>query len=154
MHRAAILLLLLVSASAAYADEGCPTTRPSLPAFAPPPRYSPAPLGADTFLVGTSDLWVAVPSSPWRGLRQKLFWWRPDYDGAHEQRPNLTLTIRPIASRVTSSVDRAATNARFGGEWSMLTMVDFPAPGCWEILGLYEGHSVAFVASVEPETRL
>jgi hypothetical protein len=50
---------------------------------------------------------------------------------------------------VTCSVDRLATNAQFAGEWWMLTMVDFPAAGCWEITGSYGGHSLAFVASVE-----
>jgi hypothetical protein len=51
---------------------------------------------------------------------------------------------------VTISTDRVATNAQFGGEWSMLTLVDFPSAGCWEIRGTYEGRSVAFVAAIEP----
>jgi len=150
MHRLAIAMMIVVSTSVAYADERCPASSPATPAFVPPQPYSPAPFGEDTFLVGSRDLWVSVAKSPWHGLRHKVFWWRPGYNGAQEPRPNLTLTIRPIASRVTSSIDRPATNAQFGGEWSMLTMVDFPAPGCWEIRGAYEGHSVAFVASIEP----
>ena len=64
--------------------------------------------------------------------------------------PNLTTTIRAVPSGVTISTDGVATNAQFGGEWSMLTLVDFPSTGCWEIRGTYQGRSLAFVAAIEP----
>lgn len=144
------LLLALAAAPKAPTADTCPATQPSVPAFLPPPPYSAAPFGEPTFLIGTGDLWVSLPAQPWRGLRHKIFWWRPGFDGAREWQPGLTLVMRPVNGNVTTSVDRPATNAHFGGEWSMLTMVDFPAGGCWEITGTYGGHSVTFVASVTP----
>jgi hypothetical protein len=150
MRLLALLLLMIGGPAGEYGAEPCRATPPPVPAFTPPLPYSPAPFGDTSFLVGTQDLWVSLPGQPWHGLRHKLFWWRPGFDGAREQRPALALTLRPVNSAVTSSVDRTATNAQFGGEWSMLILVDFPAPGCWEVRGSYGGHSVTFVTSVEP----
>jgi len=143
-------LLVIAAAPASFAADICPATPPPVPAFAPPAPYGPAPFGEQAFLVGSADLWVSVMRQPWRGLRHKIFWWRPGFNGTTEAHPNLTLTIRPVNGSVTTSVERLATNAHFGGEWSMLVMVDFPEPGCWEVKGTYGDHSVSFVASVAP----
>jgi hypothetical protein len=150
MRIAVAVLLAIVGAPAIAAAGTCSVTPAPVPAFAPPAPYNPAPFGEQAFLFGSRDLWVSVMPQPWRGLRHKIFWWRHGFNGATEQRPNLTLTIRPVNGNVTTSVERPATNAQFGGEWSMLTMVDFPEPGCWEVTGAYGGHSVSFVASVAP----
>jgi hypothetical protein len=150
MRPFAVVIAILFGTAVASATDRCEPTQPRVPAFAPPPPYSAAPLGTDAFLLGTADLWVGVAKSPWHGLRHKLFWWRPGYDGTQERRPSLTMTIRAVPSGVTSSVYRVATNAHFGGEWAMLMLIDFPAPGCWEVQGRYEGRSVTFVASIEP----
>ena len=148
MRAAVALLLTIAGAPGMLAADVCHATQPPVPAFTPPSPYSPAPFGDQTFLFGTDDLWVSLTHQPWQGLRHKIFWWRPGFDGAQEHHPTLTLTIRPVNGSVTTSVERPATNAHFGGEWSMLTMVDFPAAGCWEVRGSYGGHSVTFVASV------
>jgi hypothetical protein len=150
MRIAIALLFVLTGAPEIFAADVCPVTQAPVPAFQPPSPYSPAPFGEHTFLFGSDDLWVSLPKQPWRGLRHKIFWWRPGFDGAKEPRPGLTLTMRPVNGNVTTSVDRPATNAQFGGEWSMLIGVDFPTAGCWEIKGSYGGHSVTFVASVTP----
>ena len=145
-----LVTLFLSLAAPAPATAACPVTIAASPAFIPPLPYSPAPLGEGAFLFGTDALWVGLPNGPWKGLRHKVFWWRPGFNGANEQRPNLTLTIRPVNGSITASVDSPATNAHFGGEWAMLIMVDFPSPGCWELKGSYGGHTVTFVADVTP----
>jgi hypothetical protein len=150
MRVAAAVALILAAAAGAHAAERCPATQPPAPAFVPPAPYSAAPSGDQAFLFGTNDLWVSVQKQPWHGLSHKLFWWRPGFNGAQEHRPNLSMTIRRIDSAVTTSVDRPATNAHFGGEWSMLILAEFPEAGCWEIRGTYGGRSVTFVAAIEP----
>jgi len=45
-----------------------------------------------------------------------------------------------------------ATNAHsrdFGG-WAMLVMMEFPAAGCWEVTGKYQGNQLSFVVDVGP----
>lgn len=145
-----VMLLMLAGTAQTNGATACPATQPPMPAFVPPIPYSSAPFGEGNFLIGTNELWVSLPRQSWSGLRHKMFWWRPGFDGAKENHPNLTVTVKPVNSAVTTSVDRPATNAHFGGEWSMLIMVDFPTFGCWEVRGTYGGHSVAFVAWIEP----
>ena len=140
-----LVAVVILSGSFSVAADRCPVTQPPSPPFVPPAPYSPA--DSDGFLYGTPDLWVRLFEHP-MPLREKIFWWRPGFDGAKEQRPNLTITIRPLNSGVTTVVDRPATNAYFGGEWSILTMIDFPTDGCWEVKGTYAGHTVSFITRV------
>jgi hypothetical protein len=35
----------------------------------------------------------------------------------------------------------------------MMTLIDIPETGCWEITAHYKGHDLSFVVSVEPEAR-
>jgi len=148
MGLTAALLLLLVSTATARADGSCRTTAPPVPAFTPPAPYSSAPFGDDAFLVGTSDLWVAVWNQPWQGLRQKIWWWRPGFNGATEQSPALSILLREVSSNVAFAVNTPATNGSFGGESKMLVGIDFPAPGCWQVTGNYGGHTLSFVTEV------
>jgi hypothetical protein len=64
-----VVMLIISTSVVAHGADRCPTTAPPMPAFTPPAAYSEAPFGADAFLLGTSDLWVAVERSPWYGLR-------------------------------------------------------------------------------------
>ena len=144
-----VMLLMLGRTAPANGANACLATQPPVPAFVPPIPYSSAPFGEGAFLIGVDELWVSVPRQ-WNGLRHKMFWWRPGFDGAKEHHPNLTVTIKPVNSAVTTSVNGSATNAQIGREWSMLILVDFPAAGCWEIRGNYGGRSVTFIASINP----
>ncbi|HEV2381870.1 MAG TPA: hypothetical protein VG206_19035 [Terriglobia bacterium] len=43
-----------------------------------------------------------------------------------------------------------ATNALIGDFGSMLSGIDLPTPGCWEITGRYGSDSLSFVVFVKP----
>jgi hypothetical protein len=34
--------------------------------------------------------------------------------------------------------------------WAILTGVDVPTVGCWELTGWYRGNTLSFVVSIEP----
>jgi hypothetical protein len=148
MRLACTLLLLFISAAPVRLDAACRTTAAPSPAFIPPAPYSPSPFGDEAFLFGTNDLWVAVWKQPWQGLRHKLWWWRPGFNGAAEQSPALTILLRGVGSNVGFTLNTPATNGSFGGESKMLVGIDFPASGCWQVTGTYGGHTLSFVTDV------
>jgi hypothetical protein len=132
----------------------CRTTRATDPPFVPPTPYpSTAPQGH--FWFGSDQFWTLLPSEgAWDGLphnelglRQKIFWWRPGFDGRLEPVPALTVTGRRLDGPGTYVHRAPATNAShpdFGG-WAMLTGVDIPDAGCWELTGRYRGQALTFV---------
>jgi hypothetical protein len=64
----------------ALVPEACPATNPSDQPFVPPYPYPAEPrLGG--FWFGSDGLWIIPPANgEWRGLRQKMGWWRQGYD--------------------------------------------------------------------------
>jgi hypothetical protein len=133
-------------------------TRPPDPSFVPPAPYSPTTPFAGEFWYGTEALWTEVRlDGMWRGLpyggsyTQKVFWWRQGYDWRTEQQPDLTVTGRRLDAPAPPLVASRATNAFAGDIGSaMLTGVDIPTPGCWEITGHYAGTELSFVVWVAP----
>jgi hypothetical protein len=134
---------------------GCPVTLPSARPFTPPSPYpEEAPYGR--FWHGTDELWTSLERDGlWlgletdRGRRDKVFWWRPGFDGRLEQRPALAVSGKRLDGEGSFTIPRA-TNAHhedFGG-WTMLTGVDIPAGGCWEITGTYRDATLSFVVWV------
>jgi len=138
----------------------CPATGPGANRFVAPPPYPPSAPYADSFWHGTESLWTMLPlNGQWKslprgdsGYRQKLFVWRPGYDGRTEQWPRLTVTGRRLDGSSVPVVTEEATNAHhrdFGG-WAMLSAVEVPVHGCWELTANYGGSSLTFVVSVVP----
>jgi VWFA-related protein len=138
----------------------CPATVSDETRFVPPPPYPSSAPFADTFWHGTQSLWTMLPvNGRWKslprgdhGYRQKLFVWRPGYDGRSEQWPHLTVTGRRLDGSAGALVAEEATNAHhrdFGG-WAMLTAVEVPSHGCWELTATYGTSSLTFVVAVVP----
>jgi hypothetical protein len=166
----AVVVLVMWTAPAAARDEpaarfdgtngwACPvTTRPD-PAFVPPRPYPASPTHG-SYWYGTPELWTLLGRTVWQshslphngnGYRQKIFWWRPGFNGKTEPVPALSVTGRRLDGPGAFVNPLPATNASspdFGG-WAMLTGVDIPAPGCWELTGEYHGRSLSFVVLVE-----
>ena len=156
---ASIVSLTAVSSAPAQ-DTGlqppssCRVTVQSTPAlFAPPPYPQSAP-GFGNFWYGSQTLWTMLgEGGTWHGLprhpngfRQKVFWWSPGFDGRIEPRPQLSVVGRRLDGR-ESFIAGPATNARhadFGG-WTILTGIDVPTAGCWELTGTYRNQSLTFV---------
>jgi hypothetical protein len=137
------------------AAEACPVTLAAhRPSFA-----EPSPSSASRFWYGDESLAVLLSSGgTWRGMgperhyRNKLFWWRKGFDGRTESQPALSVTGRRLDGDAPPASISPATNAHhadFGG-WAMLTSVEFPTGGCWELTGEYRGAESRFVVLVLP----
>jgi hypothetical protein len=113
------------------------------------------------FWYGTEKLWTALqPDGRWyalpqsaRGYTQKIVWWRDGYGGTTEQTPALKITGKQLDGDKTFVVN-GMTNAHssdFGGNgWAMMSGVEIPSLGCWEITGEYHGAQLSFVLEVTP----
>lgn len=140
------------------ATDVCPVTTAPNPPFTAPAPY-PANPPDRAFWYGHDMFWTLLPADGrWRslprnadGLRQKVFWWYPGFDGAKEPVPAFTLIARQLDGPAVYVHKRPATNAHhpdFGG-WTILTGIDVPNAGCWEFAGHYREQTVTFVLKVE-----
>jgi hypothetical protein len=132
----------------------CSVTIPSFPLFVAPAPY-PQNAPSRNFWFGSEKLWTmlvedgtwhALPRNP-NGFRQKIFWWSPGFDGRVEPRPQLSVIGRRLDGPEAFVNPTPATNAHhadFGG-WTILTGIDVPTAGCWELTGTYHNQSVTFV---------
>jgi hypothetical protein len=136
--------------------EECPVTLPPVRPFIPPPPYAALPESPQHFWLGTSALWVMPRvDGTWRGqrtalgYRDKLFLWRPGFDGRVEQQPEVTVVAKRLDDEMPPYVVSRATNALLpSGEWTMLTALDIPSVGCWQLSAQYQGTTVAWIVWV------
>ncbi len=137
----------------AFAADSCPVTKPPDPAFVPPSPYPEA--QGNSFYVGAPKLWVLVYSGPWRGLphwpegyRQKIVWWSQGYNAKADPLPAIAISGRRMDGYTSPLVVTGAN-----GSWTtvdfIMSGVNFPTTGCWEITGKFKGAEVKFVVSVE-----
>jgi len=148
------VLSLLLAAPAPPGSNTCPVTVVEHVK----PFAAPSPSNAARFWYGSEDLAVRLRTGgTWTGMgpakryRDKLFWWRKGFDGTREASPELNVTGRRLDGDSPPAVFSRATNALhsdFGG-WAMLDMGEFPAAGCWELTGAYQGKTLRFVVRVE-----
>jgi|SRR2546423_3191496 len=136
----------------------CPATTPPPVAITPPPTAGTGPNATLTFraspgsfLYGNDALIVLLPndgtfhpSDSARGLAGgvKLGWWRIAPG-------DLTITTR---RRDASSTPLPAdVPSGYGDVGFQATGVNFPAAGCWEVVGVVGGHTLTFVVAVAPQ---
>jgi hypothetical protein len=152
----AVVLASLVPTLAA-ADYSCPVTTASEPPFVPSAPYEPnAPAGE--FWYGTNALWAMLPiNGVWSGLpsenggyTNKLPLWKQGYDGTKEPQPDIILVLKRLDAKAPLVSSRGGTNAFADGVWTMLTGIDFPTAGCWEVTAANGGHTLTFVLSIQP----
>jgi hypothetical protein len=140
----------------------CPITKPPEHRFFPPAPYS-AKLNPQSFWFGSEKLWTFLQTDgTWNGLphytpndptfRQKLFFWRAGFDGRSEPQPSLTITGKrldgpapPLAS------DQANAGGQGRDQPFMVTGINIPTLGCWEITAHYQGEELTFVVRVTQE---
>jgi hypothetical protein len=154
---ATLLLGMLSSAQ-------CLTTLAPNPSFVPSAPY-PSMAPNSLFWYGTDALWTALQVDgkwPIFGTekdgwvyRTKLIFWRRGFDWRKQTEPKLIVTGKRLdGDAPTLAVARA--NAVFVPSREaagMMTLVDIPKAGCWEITAHYDGHDLSFIVSVEPENR-
>jgi hypothetical protein len=138
------------------APEACPVTKPPAQPFVPPPPYW-TDHGPDDFWYGTESLWTHLGAQgTWHlegksGYRTKLTYWRRGFDWRREPEPKLIVIAKrldreapPVAADPAHAV--FVTTERPG----MMTGIDIPSTGCWELTAQYGGHRLSFVVSVQP----
>jgi hypothetical protein len=140
--------------------ETCPVTKPPAQPFIPPPPYwidhSP-----DQFWYGTESLWtlLGVPGT-WNihsnvsasegAYTTKLTYWRRGFDWRRDK-PELTVLAKrldreaPIVAADPASAVFVTTDKP-----AMMTGIDIPSVGCWEVTAQYQGNEPSFVISVQP----
>jgi hypothetical protein len=133
----------------------CLTTLPPNPPFEPPEaeRYN---IGR-SFWYGNEALWTHLPlGGTWKGLPyrddskkyvQKLFWYSKDHTLPSEPKRQIVVTGRLLDGDSSSFAEsRPANSSPSLG----IVGIGIPSPGCWEITGYYNGHTLTYVISVEP----
>lgn len=134
--------------------EACPVTKPPAQPFVPPPPYWTH-HNADQFWYGTESLWTLLGVQGAWNLHNnpgaKLTYWRRGFDWRKESEPELIVIAKrldreapPVAAGPASAV--FVTTERP----AMMTAIDIPSIGCWEISARYSGHALNFVVSVQP----
>ena len=105
--------------------------------------------------VGTPDLAAMIPvNGHWTGMGpehhygDKWWWWRDGYRAMEEPDPELVITATRLDGTSPPILIQSTTNA-FGPNWDrMLVGMEFPAPGCWEVIGTYRDQTLRFVFRV------
>jgi hypothetical protein len=139
----------------------CPITRPPQPPFVPPKPYRATPPPPYRgFWYGSDQLWTLLQADgTWEmardqdGLFDKSFWWRAGFDPRGEQTPSLTLSARRLdvpGQEIAASSGKATNGWRDDDDIGafMLTGIELPAAGCWEVTGHYRARELSFVVWV------
>jgi hypothetical protein len=136
--------------------DACPVTRVGQTSlFVPPPPY-PAKASAGRFWFGTDKLWTSLPENPaWKlgppgpTLREKLFYWRQGYVVRAEPHPQLTVKGRRLDVPAPPLVaDRASNGWVQRNQPFIVTAINFPTVGCWEVTAHYKDDDLTFVVWV------
>jgi len=134
----------LFGSVSASAEIACPRTVGS-DSLGPPFPDSSHWYGSESFAVQLPPDGTWPTTSPGALIAVKLFWWSSGFKPGMES--NLTVTLRELNGRPVNAVVSRPTSAgaKSLGGWTMLTGIDFPDAGCWEITGRYLGQELKFV---------
>jgi hypothetical protein len=125
---------------------------------APSGDFLGKPFPASDHWYGSESLAVILPKDGiWRGMgprhnfRDKLFWWSLGFEPGLESNMEVTATsLDDPAAKADISRTTNAHAPSLGG-WTMLVLVEFPSPGCWQITGRYSGQTLSFVVDVRAD---
>jgi|SRR5580765_4410326 hypothetical protein len=140
--------------------DSCPITQPPSKPFVPPAPY-PNKITADSFWLGSENLWTRRSKNGlWFGYWttnlelgkhkiyfDKVFWWRKGYDWRVESPPQLKVTGKRLDAPAPA-LYAGQTQPAFIKIPAMVSGVDIPTVGCWEITGEYKGDKLSFVVRV------
>ena len=106
---------------------------------------------------GTPKLSVRVSPGPWAGLplwapgyRQKIVWFTEGYVFGQSPDPGLTITGRRLDNKAAPLISDGGhgSHAADLGDFIM-SAVNFPTAGCWEITGHLGGTDLSYVVLVQ-----
>jgi len=137
----------------------CPVTTKGFSTFQAPLPFDTSAPWEGLFWFGSNHLWTALNvNGVWSGLplnpdgyTQKIMWWSDLYSLPDEPEPALVVSGRRLNGDAPSLRFYGATNAMTDdiGE-AMLTGVEFPTLGCWEVRGEYKKTGLTFVVWIAP----
>jgi hypothetical protein len=142
-----------------------PFTRRPYPPFVPPIQYPPGEPASGVFWYGTDELWTALSvDGKWKMgnygkdsvYTTKLVFWGRGFDWRKEYEPKLIVTGTRLDGDAPSIAIAHANAAFVPGDRpgmmppGMMTGLEVPTAGCWELTAHYRGHTLTFVVSVEP----
>src|SRR5260370_24776224 len=138
----------------------CLTTLAPNPPFVPPIQYPAGAAASGTFWYGTDELWTAQSvDGKWKMegavYTTKLVFWGRRFDWRKENEPKLIVTGKRLDGDAPSIAVSHANAVFVPGKPGMMppgmmTLLDVPTAGCWELTAHYRGHTLTFVVSVEP----
>jgi hypothetical protein len=96
----------------------------------------------------SGEVWIGLPRRSDGHLTQKTFWWSADFDVNHELQPAITVSGQQLDGEGQFVTPAPGTNAQADFGSAMLTGIDIPTPGCWEITAAYRRATLSYVAWV------
>jgi hypothetical protein len=115
--------------------QNCPITKPSDRPFVPPAPYPSSP-GSREFLYGSPALWAIVYPDWHVHSGGKLPFFRQGYE-SNEGRPRLAVVARRLDGEGPLVWNGLAGGGINHGRPFMVTGIDIPSSGCWEIAAQY-----------------
>ena len=122
-------------------------------------QYVDAWVHASTWF-GTKDMAVILPEDgvwpttvPGHSISVKLFWFIDGFESGQEG--EFVGSIRRLDEGKNDAVISEPTNAGGPslGAWTVLTGIDFPSAGCWEVSGQFRGRVLTFVVETISHTN-
>lgn len=155
------LFTLITLALPAFPADSCPTTKAPAPVFVPPAPYNSSPLSGG-FLLGSAPLWTFVniydfsQSHPeGRPYAFKLVYWHPGLNWHHtDEADALNVVARRLDAPSAPVVFAQRSNmvghfsAEAPDEVAIMTGLDLPSGGCWEIAADFRGERLNYVISL------
>jgi hypothetical protein len=142
----------------------CLTTLAPNPPFVPPIQYPPSWPSSHSFWYGTDALWTTLsidgkwPVGKYENgsvFTTKLVFWARGFDWRKEPEPKLIVTGKRLDGDAPDVVEAHANAVFVPARPGMvppgiMTGLDIPTAGCWEITAHYREHALTFIVSVEP----
>ena len=152
--------VLILALPAAAQSSQCPVTQPSASRFQVPEGF-PAPQNPFAFYHGTPELWVLLTPGPWSelpiwdvGMKQKVVWYTKLYSrwaqmSGAEPLPKLEIEGRRLDGNAPLLyVEGANPSHAPGMGYFIMSGVNFPTSGCWEVTGRLGNATTTFVVEI------
>lgn len=147
--------------------ENCAPTVRNEPAFVPPVAYLASHTPSGMFWYGSTELWTLLDTEgTWKEslttysatehmshYTTKLTYWAASFDARSEVEPALTVIARRLDKNLPTVVSGPASSVFVHGPMppGMMTTIDLPTSGCWNITAKYRSNKLSFVRSVRIE---
>lgn len=146
--------LIAAVSSPARTEEDCPVTIGSDTAFREPWPNATSWFGSESLAVVLPKDGFWPTTNPGALISVKVFWYSTEFQAVANEgfKDSEHIGFEARIRRLDPGVDDAEISgpnwAGLGGlgeNWTILTGIDFPSAGCWEIQGEYLNQSLTFV---------